>query len=122
MTLDQKELSTKVVTRKDAFKDHRLKYHEINYAYTQHLCKLREIIESLPKDGQRYSEGLAAINGLQNFMQEVVKDFDALAEGSDARNVLTDYAATLLLKESEIDSLTQTVKNLNTKLREAKRN
>ena len=85
-----KELVEIVSRRKNFIKDHSLKYLEFEGMVPNRLGKLREIVESLP-NGKQKATAIEIIDWVHSNFQEVVKDWQALQEGSKLRNVLEDY-------------------------------
>lgn len=105
----------KLMTRPNYLKDHNLKYLELQTTITSALGKLREIVESLP-NGERKATGRACIETIHTVFSEVVKDYDALQEGSACRNLLEYLAGTVSAKEQECQKLLELSQNLTKRL------
>lgn len=84
----------KVALRDKFLIDHRLKYLELEALFPNKAGKLREIIESLP-NGERKATAREILRWFHEMFQEVLKDYHALHEGSQLRNVLEDYVASI---------------------------
>lgn len=107
-----------LTTRPNFLKDHNLKYLEFTATMPANLSILREIGESLPQ-GKRKDQINEIITYLHNSWQEVLKDYNALQEGSAARNLIEDMAGSLAAKENEIKALTELSQNLTQRLKNA---
>lgn len=108
----------KLTTRPNFLKDHNLKYLEFTATVPANLTLLKEIAESLPH-GKRKAQVTEIITYFHNAWQEVLKDYEALQEGSIARNTIEDLAGSLAMKENEIKTLTELSLNLTKRLKNA---
>jgi hypothetical protein len=107
-----------LTTRPNFLKDHNLKYLEFSVTIPENIGTLRAIVESLPQ-GNRKSQGNEILTNLYNYFTEVAKDYNALQEGSAARNLIEDMAGSLATKENEIKALTDLSQSLIQKLKNA---
>ncbi len=103
---------SKLMNRPNYLKDHNLKYLEMSSQLSNTLGKLREIAESLP-NGSRKETMINAIAFIHNTFQEVLKDYDALQEGSVCRNALEDVVGMIKSKEREITLMTEIINKIN---------
>jgi len=92
-----------------------LKYLELQASVPENLGKLREIVESLPS-GERKAQGRQIIDSLHTVFQEIVKDYEALQEGSQCRNVLEDLAGYIDGKEKECAAMLELNQKLTQRL------
>lgn len=106
----------KLKNRPNVLKDHNLKYIEFKAMIPVRLGKLREIIESLP-NGERRALATEIITYIHTSFQEVLKDYDALQEGSHARNLISDLVGYIELKDKEAETMTELANKLMTQLR-----
>jgi hypothetical protein len=89
-----KVIVEKVYNRENFMKNHELKYIEFKALVPNRLGKLQEIVESLPEGKQR-ATATEIIAWIHTSFQEVLKDYDALHEGSQLRNLLDDYVLSI---------------------------
>jgi len=106
----------KLITRPNYLKDHNGKYLALEATISRDLAQLREIVESLPQ-GERKALGRLSIDSIHTVFTEIVKDYDALQEGSACRNLLEDLAGTIERKENECAQMLELTQNLTQKLK-----
>lgn len=115
-----KVIIRQLIQRPNYLKDHNMKYLELQTTITSSLARLREIVESLPQ-GERKASGRQCIETIHTVFQEVVKDYDALQEGSACRNLLEDLAGIVERKEEECIQYLELSVNLTRKLNDKRR-
>ena len=99
-----KVIAEKVSRRETFMRDHRLKYLEFEALVPNKLARLREAIEALP-NGENKSVSREIIFWIRDQFQEVLKDYHALQEGSQLRNVLDDHVATQKVNDNSRGSV-----------------
>jgi hypothetical protein len=106
----------KLKNRPNILKDHNLKYLEFKVTIPMRVGKLREIVQSLPH-GDRRTQGIEIIDYILESFNEVSKDYDALQEGSQARNLISDMVGYIELKDAEARTMIDLVNSLTKQLR-----
>lgn len=110
-----KVIIRKLTARPNYLKDHNFKYLALQASIPERLGKLREIVESLP-NGERKAQGRLIVDSIHADFQEIVKDYEALQEGSQCRNVLEDLAGYVDGKEKECAAMIELNQKLTKRL------